>query len=67
FRRSESEVKVTIGDVEVPVTYTGLQPTLTALDQINVLLTRTLAGKGEVDLKLTVDGKVANTTRVSIR
>jgi uncharacterized protein (TIGR03437 family) len=67
FRSSESAVKVTIGGMEVPVTYANLQPTLTALDQLNVLLTRTLAGKGEVDLVVTVDGKMANTTRVNIR
>jgi uncharacterized protein (TIGR03437 family) len=67
FRSSESAVKVTIGGVEVPVTYANLQPTLTALDQINVLLTRTLAGKGEVDLVVKVDGKMANTTRVAIK
>lgn len=67
FRSSESAVKVTIGGVEVPVTYANLQGTLTALDQLNVLLTRTLAGKGEVDLVVRVDGKLANTTRVNIR
>src|SRR5262249_35935138 len=62
FRSSESEVKVTIGGMEVPVTYAGLQPTFISLDQINVQLTRALAGKGEVDLVVTVDSKVANTT-----
>ena len=50
-----------------PVTYAGLQGTFIGLDQINALLTRTLAGKGEVDLVVTVDGKVANTTRVNIK
>jgi len=37
------------------------------VDQINVELTRTLAGKGEVDLEVMVDGKVANKTRVNIK
>jgi uncharacterized protein (TIGR03437 family) len=67
FRSSEAAVKVTIGGVEVPVTYAGLQPTLTGLDQINVRLPRTLAGRGEVDIVVTVDGKIANTVRVSIK
>ncbi len=67
FRTSESAVKVTIDGVEVPVSYAGLQPTFIGLDQINALLLRTLAGKGEVDLKVTVDGKVTNTTRVNIK
>ncbi|MEO6725760.1 MAG: putative Ig domain-containing protein [Blastocatellia bacterium] len=37
------------------------------LDQINVLLPRSLAGKGLVDVILTVDGKAANTVQVSIK
>jgi len=67
FRFSESTVKVTIGGMEVPVTFAGPQGTLAALDQINVRLLRTLAGKGEVDLVVTVDGNVANTTRINIK
>src|SRR5262249_37453681 len=67
FRLSESTVKVTIGGMEVPAPYAGPQGTLQALDQLNVRLTRTLAGKGEVDLVVTVDGKEANKTRVNIR
>jgi len=67
FRSSEAAVKVTVSGVEVPVTYAGLQPTFTGLDQINVQLPRTLAGKGEVDVDVTIDGKVANTTRVNIK
>lgn len=37
------------------------------VDQINVLLPRSLAGRGEVDVVLTVNGKVANTVRVNIK
>ncbi len=67
FRSSESAVRVTIGGVEVPLLYAGLQPTLTGVDQINVRLPRTLAGKGEVDLVVTVDGKPANIVRANIK
>jgi uncharacterized protein (TIGR03437 family) len=67
FRSLESAVKVTIGGIEVPVIFVGAQSTLIALDQINVELTRTLAGKGEVDLEVMVDSKMANTTRVNIK
>lgn len=67
FRSSEAAVKVTAGGVEVPVTYAGAQPSFDGLDQINVQLPRTLAGKGEVDFVMTVDGKVANTTRISVK
>ncbi|MGH9839447.1 MAG: SBBP repeat-containing protein [Blastocatellia bacterium] len=67
FRSSESAVRVTIGGVEVPLLYAGLQPTLTGVDQINVRLPRSLAGKGEVDVVVTVDGKMANTANVNIK
>lgn len=67
FRSSETAGKVKIGGVDVPVLYIGLQPTLFGVDQINVELTRTLAGKGEVDLEVMVDDKLANRTRVTIK
>lgn len=67
FRSSEAAVKVTVGGVNVPVTYAGLQPTLTGLDQINAQLPRTLAGKGEVEVVVAVDGKTANAVRVSFK
>ncbi|MGH7185743.1 MAG: hypothetical protein ACREIB_05640, partial [Pseudomonadota bacterium] len=67
FRSSESAVRVTIGGVEVPLLYAGLQPTLTGVDQINVRLPRVLAGRGEVDVFVTVDAKMANAVRVDIR
>jgi uncharacterized protein (TIGR03437 family) len=67
FRSSETSAQVKIGGVDVPVPYVGLQPSNIGLDQINVELIRTLAGKGEVDLEVMVDGIAANTTRVAIR
>ena len=60
-------MKVTIGGIDVPVTYAGIQPTFVGLDQINVQLSRSLAGKGEVDMVVTVDGKTANTAMVSVK
>ncbi len=67
FRSSVSATKVTIDGIEVPALYVGAQPTFNGLDQLNVELPRTLAGKGEVDLKVTVDDKTANTTRVTFK
>jgi uncharacterized protein (TIGR03437 family) len=37
------------------------------LDQINARLPRALAGRGEVELVVSVDGKPANTLRVVIK
>jgi len=61
-----STVSAKIGGVDAPVLYAGAQGAL-GLDQVNVLLPRSLVGRGEVDLVLTVDGQTANTVRVNIK
>ena len=47
--------------------YAGLQGQYEGLDQVNVLLPRELAGRGLVDVTLTMDSKPANTVQVAIR
>ncbi len=47
--------------------YAGLQGDFFGLDQVNVRIPRSLIGRGEVDIVLTVDGKVANTVKVWIK
>jgi len=37
------------------------------LGQVNARLPRSLIGRGEVEVVLTVDGKAANTVRISIK
>jgi len=37
------------------------------LDQVNVRLSRALAGRGEVDVSLSVDGRITNTVRINVR
>ena len=66
-RSSLSAVTATIGGVNAEVQYAGAQPDFVGLDQINVLVPRSLIGRGEVDIVLTVDGKAANTVRVNIK
>src|SRR5262249_43362058 len=67
-RRSDlSAVKVKIGGVDVSINYAGPQNQLIGLDQINALLPRNLAGRGMVDVVVTVDGKPANTVKVSMK
>ena len=67
FRTSESAVKVTIGGIDLPVIYAGDQRTYTGLDQINVLLPQSLAGRGVVDLVVTADNKSSRPVTVSIK
>lgn len=66
-RSDLANVSVKIGGVNAPVLYTGAQGSFVGLDQINVQVPRELAGRGEVDLVLTVDGKTANAVKVNIR
>jgi uncharacterized protein (TIGR03437 family) len=64
---SLSAVTATIGGTPGQVTFAGAQGTFVGLDQANILLPRSLAGRGEVDVVLTVNGQQANTVRASIR
>lgn len=67
-RHSLNPVQATIGGVKVPVLYAGAQSQFPGLDQINLgPLPSSLAGKGEVDLIITVDGVPANTVRVALQ
>ncbi|MFN7948182.1 MAG: hypothetical protein U0Z53_22725 [Blastocatellia bacterium] len=66
-RSSEANVKVKIAGIDAPVTYAGNQQQLIGLDQINVRLPRTLAGRGLAEVNVIIDGQNANTVQVSIR
>jgi uncharacterized protein (TIGR03437 family) len=65
-RSSLDKVAAKIGGVEALVSYVGEQGAV-GLDQVNVGLPRSLAGRGEADVVLTVDGQVANTVRINIK
>lgn len=67
FRSSLQAVTATIGGVDAQVISADSQGTFVGLDQVNVLLPRTLIGRGDADLVLTVDGQPANTVRVNIK
>jgi uncharacterized protein (TIGR03437 family) len=60
-------VSARVGGMDAPVSFAGAQGGLAGLDQANVSLPRTLIGRGDVEVALTVDGKTANAVRVSIR
>ena len=49
------------------VLFAGAVPDFIGLDQLNILIPRTLIGVGEVPLRFAVDGAYANTVRVHIR
>jgi uncharacterized protein (TIGR03437 family) len=67
FRSTPSAVSASIGGVSNEVLFAGEAPGFIGLDQVNVRLSRSLAGRGEIEVVLSVEGKAANPVRVSIR
>ncbi len=67
YRNSLQGVTVKMGGVDAQVLYTGPQGALAGLDQINILVPRSLAGRGEMEIVMIVDGQQANVTRVNIK
>jgi uncharacterized protein (TIGR03437 family) len=65
--------KVTINGVNAPVAYAGPQGTDTGLDQVDVLIPSSLAGKGNVNVQLTVasasnnPGFPANSVQITLK
>ncbi len=66
-RASLANTTVQIGGIEALVTGVGAQGQFAGLDQVNVRLPRTLAGRGEAEVVLTVAGRRANTVRIHVR
>ena len=67
-RSSLSALSATVGGEDVPMLFAGPQGGFVGLDQVNLgPLPRSLTGRGEVEIVLTVDGKEANTVTVSFR
>jgi uncharacterized protein (TIGR03437 family) len=67
-RSALSAVTAKIGGADAQVLFAGAQGGFAGLDQINCgPLPRSLAGRGEVDVVLTVDGKTANTVKVHLK
>ena len=64
---SLSNISVTIGGAAQSVVAALPQGVFAGLDQVNVLLNRNLAGRGNVNLVLTVDGQVANTVTLNFQ
>ena len=62
-----SAVSVKIGGTDCEVLYAGETPGFFGLDQCNVRVPRSLGGRGDVDVVLTVNGKIANTVRINIK
>jgi uncharacterized protein (TIGR03437 family) len=66
-RSSLNSVTCTFGGTTGQVSYVGAQGQFAGEDQVDVILPKSLAGTGQVNVKLTVDGKSANTVTVAFR
>jgi uncharacterized protein (TIGR03437 family) len=69
FRNHNSlaAVTATVGGAGAEVLFAGAQGGLVGLDQCNLRLLPSLAGRGEVDVVLSVEGKVSNAVKIRIR
>jgi uncharacterized protein (TIGR03437 family) len=67
YRSALEKVAAQIGGVDVEVLYAGAQGSFVGQDQVNLRLPRSLAGRGEVAVTMTVDGAIANSVSINIR
>ncbi|MBP6822239.1 MAG: SBBP repeat-containing protein [Acidobacteria bacterium] len=66
-RSAPEKVTVQIGGLNIPVLYAGAQGSFVGEDQINLQLPRALAGRGQQDIFLMVDGQLANSVTVTFK
>jgi uncharacterized protein (TIGR03437 family) len=66
-RAALEDVAASIGGERVEVLYAGPQQGFAGVDQVNLRIPRSLAGRGEVQVSLAVAGMSANTLTVNIR
>jgi len=65
--RFQTMVRATVGGAAARADFAGAQGDFVGLDQVNLFLPRTLIGRGETDVMLTVDGDASNIVKVNFR
>jgi uncharacterized protein (TIGR03437 family) len=66
-RGALANVAVRIGGAPAEVSYAGDQGGLVGLDQLNIQLPRSLAGRGVVDVVVLVENYVANVVQINVK
>lgn len=66
-RSALENATASIGGLSLPVGFAGPQGSLAGLDQVNLELPRSLAGRGEVNVLLSLDGVPANLVQVQFK
>ncbi len=64
---SPDRLSCTMGGVAAPVLYIGPQNGFEGLDQVSVEIPQTLKGRGEVNVRISVDGQLSNVVTVSVK
>ncbi|MGE0885897.1 MAG: BACON domain-containing carbohydrate-binding protein [Blastocatellales bacterium] len=67
FRNSLMTASAMVGGETAELLFVGAQGGFIGLDQANIRLNRSLIGKGDVDVKLTLDGRTSNMVRINIK
>ncbi|MEO6724718.1 MAG: CHRD domain-containing protein [Blastocatellia bacterium] len=67
LRYGSTAVTINLGGSSITPSFTGAQGQFDGLDQINFQIPQSLAGRGAVDLTVTVDGKTSNTVKLNIK
>jgi len=65
--RDAAEVRVRVAGQNVPVLYSGASGHFAGLDEVMVEIPRSLAGMGDVEATLTVDGQTAEPVHIHIQ
>jgi uncharacterized protein (TIGR03437 family) len=66
-RAANNNINCLIGEVNSEVVFLGAQGSLEGVDQVNMRIPHSLAGRGEVPVVLNVNGKRANVVTINIR
>lgn len=67
YRNSLMSASAMVGGENAELLFVGAQGGFVGLDQANVRLNRSLIGRGDVDVKLTLDGRSSNSVKVNIK
>ncbi|MBS1812766.1 MAG: DUF3466 family protein [Acidobacteria bacterium] len=67
YRSNLANVTAKVGGTAASVQYAGTQGGYVGVDQINIAVPRSLVGRGEVEIQLTIDGQTANAVTIHIK
>jgi uncharacterized protein (TIGR03437 family) len=64
---AKGTIKVLANGVSIPFLFAGAQPTQPGLDQVNFQLLSSLAGAGDVQFEIEINGATSNAVKISVK